>query len=134
MTISSFQDDRSGAHRGARRTIIEMSRANLWLSILGLLGGFAVSAATGVIATAHIVVPPIVTETMRGEVDRLAATDARLEKAIENVDRTAASARQENSVLIRSQMSDLQDQLRESTRVTHELLLQLSAKWGGDHR
>jgi hypothetical protein len=64
-----------------------MSRAQVWLSVIGLLGGFMVSAATGVIATAHIVVPPIAYATVRSDLDRLALADARLEGTLTKVER-----------------------------------------------
>ncbi len=129
MTISTFTEHKDDVH-GRGHVLFDMSRAQVWLSVIGLLGGFMVSAATGVIATAHIVVPPIAYATVRSDLDRLALADARLEGTLTKVERDGIVRDSENMTALRQQMTDLQGQLRETARVTNQLLLQLAGKWG----
>lgn len=125
MTISHYTEHRDSEH-GRNRVTFDLSRAQVVLSLLGLLGGMAVSAATGVLATAHAVVPPIAASAMRPDLDRLAAADARLEATITKVERDGTQRDEQNTTALRQQMSDLQAQLRETARVTSDLLLQLA--------
>jgi uncharacterized lipoprotein YajG len=125
MTISTFREHHDDIH-GRGRVLFELSRVQVWLSVLGLLGGFVVSAATGVVATAHVVVPPIAQMSLKPELDRLVATDIRLEASIAKVERDDAARTADNTRALREQMDELQQQLRETSRVTNELLLQLA--------
>jgi uncharacterized lipoprotein YajG len=129
MTISTFREHHDDVH-GRGHVLFELSRVQVWLSVLGLLGGFAVSAATGVVATAHVVVPPIAQVSIKPDLDRLAATDARLEASIAKVERDDTVRAADNTRALREQMSELQQQLRETERVTNELLLQLANRRG----
>lgn len=125
MTISHYTEHRDGVH-GRNRVVIDISRARAWLGAVAALVAIAGSAATGVLATAHAVVPPIATAAVRPEIDRLAVVDSRLEAMISKVERDGAARDAENMQALRQQMTDLQTQLRETTRVTSDLLLQLA--------
>jgi hypothetical protein len=129
MTISTFNEHNDNVH-GKGHVLFDMSRMQVWLSIIGLLGGFAISAATGVLATARLVVPPLAIATLRPDLDRLALADAKLEAKITTVQGDVYARESENTTVLRQQMADLQGQLRESSRVTNELLLKLAGKWG----
>lgn len=125
MTISHYTEHHDAQH-GRNRMTFDLSRAQVWLGVISALVLIAGSAATGVLATAHAVVPPIATAAVQPAIDRLAITDARLEAAIGKVERDGAARDAENMQALRQQMADLQTQLRETARVTSDLLLQLA--------
>ena len=125
MPISHYTEHRDATH-GRNRVVIDISRARAWLGAVAALVAIAGSAATGVLATAHAVVPPIAAAAVRPDIDRLAVVDARLEATIVKVERDGAARDAENMQALRQQMADLQTQLRETARVTSDLLLQLA--------
>jgi uncharacterized lipoprotein YajG len=123
MTISTYRDERNASTQ--HRIVLDISRAQVWAYTLAALAAFFTSAAAGVMATAHQVVPPIAQATLKPDLDRLVAADARLDAAIAKVERDDAVRAADNTRALREQMSELQQQLRETSRVTNELLLQL---------
>jgi uncharacterized lipoprotein YajG len=106
--------------------IIDLERAHVFLGVCGLLLGFFASAASGVLATANHVVPPIAQIALKPTVDRLEAADIRLEATIAKVERDGEVRDQQNMADLREQMRSLEGQLREASRVTSEFLLQMA--------
>ena len=125
MTVQTYKEHHDNVH-GRRRVLFDVARWQVWLSVLGLLGGMVVSAAAGVLATAHAVVPPIAAEALRPELDRLAITDARIEASINKVERDGQNRDSENMQALRQQMADLQTQLHQATEAMTALLLKLA--------
>jgi uncharacterized lipoprotein YajG len=121
MTISHYRAERD-SERG-RRITIDLSRTQVVLGIVLALIAIAGSAATGVLATAHAVVPPIAIEAIKPALDRLAAEDLRNDQAIAKVERDGAVRDADNMQAMRQQMAELQTQLRETSRVMSEFLL-----------
>ncbi len=125
MTISHYTEHRDAQH-GRNRVTFDVSRARLWLVSIAALLAIAGSAATGVLATAHAIVPPIAQAAVRPDIERLVSVDARLEATIGKVEKDGIQRDAENMQALRQQMTDLQTQLRETARVTSDLLLQLA--------
>ncbi len=125
MTISHYTEHHDAAH-GRNRVTFDLTRVQLWLAVISALILIAASAASGVLATAHVVVPPIAMEAIRPALERLAAEDARDAAAIAKVEHDGTVRDAENVQALRQSMGELQAQLRETARVTNELLLQLA--------
>ena len=125
MTISHYTAHSDATH-GRNHVTIDLSRAQVWLGVIGALILIAASAASGVMATAHVVVPPIAVAAVQPAIDRLAAADARLETNAMKIEREGMQRDVDNTAALRQQMADLQTQLRETARVTSDLLLQLA--------
>ena len=124
MTVSTYRDDRGSGRQ--QRVVLDVARARIWVAFgLAVLAFFG-SAASGVLATANHVVPPIALASLKPALDQLVAADLRLETKIDKVERDGAVRDEANVQALRQQMAELQTQLRETSRVTNELLLQLA--------
>ena len=125
MKVSPYHEERDMG-QGPKRIVIDLARAHVIFAMIALLLGFFTSAASGVLATANHVVPPIAQQALQPAVARLEAADIRLEASIAKVERDGEVRDQQNMSDLKDQMRALQEQLRESTRVTSEFLLQMA--------
>jgi len=100
--------------RPESRLVFDIKIVWVVFSAVALLVGMFLSAATGVYATAHKIVPPIAQETVQPFIDKLALEHNQLRREMQHSD-------EQNLGAVRSDIVQLREDLRETRKVVADL-------------
>ncbi len=118
--IGTYHEEREGG-RSEPRMLIDVRRFHVWIALIATLLGMFISAATGLWAAAHKVVPPIAREAVAPEIAAIRSEHAELRKELQEADRT-------NLKDVRDEMAALSRRLDTANTNMTNLLLQLAAQ------
>lgn len=120
--IAKYSAERdSGKHEA--RVLIDVRSLHIWFSVVATILGIFISAAGGLWAAAHKVVPPIALEAVKPELEKIREEHKEMRSELQRADQT-------NLQEVRQEMRDLRQSLENADGTMKQLLLQLAAQGG----